>query len=262
MKKYVVLYLIVSLAVSSLILVNHASASIPKPAVPEFSLKSVENPYDVPPTITIDHYTGKTIITDFGRHVENKSIEIRIKNQPFTPFSINGSDVNLYYEVQIKGYYANDSSWTPFTHTPHITPIQQGEQFFQSNSDYTVISKLHDFPIGAKIDFQIRAIIGYTIIANYAFLLSHPSEFHGEIGDWSNTQTLTIGADAASNPTTPPNISGSTTAPETSPPTLKPDQTIEPATNETAKILSLAVIGVGIAIVLVSISLLVYFKKH
>ena len=73
----------------------HASSftvdSISKPSVPEFSVRIVAYPYDVPPetTTTIDEYTGKeTTTTQPGYHVENKSIEITIKNQPFTPYNL------------------------------------------------------------------------------------------------------------------------------------------------------------------------------
>lgn len=139
-----------------------AVGSVTKPSVPEFSLKSIENPYDIPPTTTIDPYTGKTMITDFGRHIENKSIEMKIKNQPFTSFSVNGADVNLYYEAYFKGHYANASSWRSLFSIR--SPGPGGEYYSQSNSDYTVISVTHDFPTDAQVDFQVRALIGYYFI--------------------------------------------------------------------------------------------------
>ena len=75
------LLLVVILAVSSLMMVESAFAqSIPKPSVPEFTVKIVAQPYDVPTTTSIDSYSGKEIIHQ-GYHVENKSIEVKIKNQ-------------------------------------------------------------------------------------------------------------------------------------------------------------------------------------
>ena len=86
MSKALALMLFTLLAFSSLSVVSSVFAqSIPKPSVPEFTLKYIDNSYDVPPstTTTIDQYTGKEIVTTTpGYHVENKSIEITITNQP------------------------------------------------------------------------------------------------------------------------------------------------------------------------------------
>ena len=54
------LLLVAILAVSSLILVESATAqSIPKPSVPEFTAKIVANPYEIPTPHSVDPYTGK-----------------------------------------------------------------------------------------------------------------------------------------------------------------------------------------------------------
>ena len=75
------LLLIIMLA-SSLITVELAFAqSITKPSLPEFTVKLVEHSYDVPTTYSIDKYTGENV-THSGYHVENKTIEVSIKN-PF-----------------------------------------------------------------------------------------------------------------------------------------------------------------------------------
>jgi archaellum component FlaG (FlaF/FlaG flagellin family) len=108
--------------------------SISKPSVPEFNVTIVSYPYDVPSktTTTIDEYTGKeTTTTQPGYHVENKSIEIIIKNQPFTPYNLtkytyyyrdfekngsidgsytvdNNKTVNFYFNVQVKGHFGEN----------------------------------------------------------------------------------------------------------------------------------------------------------
>ena len=75
-------------------------ASIPKPSVPEFTVKAVSHPYDVPTTYSTDPYTGETI-THEGYHVENKSIEVWIKNQPFTPYAdADGHEINPGHAIQ------------------------------------------------------------------------------------------------------------------------------------------------------------------
>jgi hypothetical protein len=69
----------------SLLAVKPATAqSIPKPSVPEFTLSYSDKSYSVPPTYDIDPYTGKSIITQDGYYVKNASVEVTIKNQPFT----------------------------------------------------------------------------------------------------------------------------------------------------------------------------------
>jgi hypothetical protein len=82
-------------------------ASIPKPSIPDFTLKFVIDSYDVPPTYGIDQYTGETIITEGGYHVDNKTIEITIKNQPYT-YSYNDSSAWIVYNVMVKGHFGED----------------------------------------------------------------------------------------------------------------------------------------------------------
>jgi hypothetical protein len=78
MSKLATLLFITVLTVSSLVMVGSVFAqSIQTPSVPEFTVKLVAHPYDVPPTTTttIDQYTGQEIVTTIpGYHVENKSI--------------------------------------------------------------------------------------------------------------------------------------------------------------------------------------------
>jgi len=85
------LMLLTLLVLSTFVMVKAVFAeSIQAPYVPEFTVELVAHPYDVPPvtTTTIDQYSGEEIVTTIpGYHVENKSIEITIKNQPFTPFT-------------------------------------------------------------------------------------------------------------------------------------------------------------------------------
>jgi len=89
-----------------------------KPSVPEFTLKVVEYPYDVAPTTTADPYTGKTVTTQADYHVENKSIEITIINQPFSPYDdANDKRISLYYNVTVKGHY--EDNWDYCFNNPY-----------------------------------------------------------------------------------------------------------------------------------------------
>ena len=164
------------------------SASIPDTSVPEFSLKVVAYPYDVAPTTTTDPYTGENIITSYGYREENKSIEVTIKNQPFTStLDASGNYTSLYYDVRFKGHYTD--VWS-YAYTDYNA----------SDSDYTVISislrQIGSVSVGGQIDFKVRALIGYKITKAYDSILppemQYYQEFIGQAGDWSNTQTITF----------------------------------------------------------------------
>ena len=125
--------LILILAASSLIVVKPAHSSITKPSVPEFTVKLVDSSYDVPTTYSIDPYTGENV-THAGSHVERRSIEVKIKNQPFTPYydESSGWNISFYYNIRIKGYYSED--WIELYRASDGYPTQ-------SDSEYIVISK-------------------------------------------------------------------------------------------------------------------------
>ena len=108
----------------------------PKPSVPTFSVKLVSHPYNVPPTTTstFDSSTWKEITTTVpGYRVENRSIEITIKNQPFKPYTIQTSernyDVKLDYIVEYRNPFDNDQSWK-----------QHNGYGFQQTSQHTILS--------------------------------------------------------------------------------------------------------------------------
>jgi hypothetical protein len=261
LSKYSALLLLLLLVGSSFIMTGLACASTPKPSVPEFTLKIVAHPYDVPPTATIDPYTGKTVITQGGYRVENKSIDIIVKNQPFTPYTMNGSEVNFYYQVHFKGHY--ETNWQFYW------PASTGstDNIPRADSDYTVISvpikydgeyggSETNFPEGGQIDFQMKAVTGY-----YSEIL-HPVlsgfnriEFNSEESDWSNTQTITIGGSASTNHSAslqPPSISPSESQNPT--PNQSSTQTvIQPETDwtPTAIAVSLAVIAIRLTVTVV-----------
>ena len=158
------LLFVVILAVSSLIMVESAFAQIPQPSIPEFTVKLVAHPYDVPTTTTstIDQYTGKeTVTTHPGYHVENKSIEITIKNRPFTPYTdAEGHEINLYYNVRVKGHFSQD--WKEL-YSPYESTLRGGisasinQSPAKSSSEFTVLSLSADYPKGAQVDYQVNA---------------------------------------------------------------------------------------------------------
>ena len=257
MSKRASLLLIAVLTMISLIAVmpKPALASITKPSVPEFTVQIVAYPYDVPTTHSIDPYTGQDI-THRGYHVENKSIEVRIKNQPFTPYEIreneNNWTINFYYNIRFKGHFSED--WIELYRASDGFPHQW------SDSDYTVLSyvlggdadtilgtKMIKLPAGGQVDFQVEAIIGYV---HREISIPVPGTgwvFTGETSGWSETTTITI-------PT-------STTSPTDSPtpdqtPTPTPDH--EPQQTELLQIILVA----ALIMTVIGTGLLVYFRKR
>ena len=271
MNKPATLLLIAVLAVSSLIMVSSAFAqSITKPSVPEFTLKYVDNSYDVPPTYEIDQYTGENVTAKYGYHVENRSIEFTFKNQPFAPYTdSSGNNIQLYYNFRFRGnygeawtYYPEDSKGRSVIHYGGGIQVDDTQLYPPlypaSNSDYTVVSLRlgllgppvgsQEIPDGVEVDFQAQALIGYFNRNDYGYYI-----FTGESSDWSNTQTLTIGEGQTSTPspsTTPP--PSSSPAP-TSTPYQEPQQTEQDITIGVA--ITTIVIGAGL-------SLLIYLIKR
>ncbi len=241
--------LLVILAVSSLVLVGSSYAqSVPKPSVPEFSLKVVAHSYDVPPTYRIDQYTGKNVTVQSGYHVENKSIEITIKNQPFNPYEdVDGKRIALFYNISVKGHH--EEAWNYCFNNPYRGLLNA------SDGDYTIVTMpigfhlevpLGGYPLegvdsGDQVDFRVSAQIGYyEIVYSGMFGPGFTPDFYyifsGEASDWSNIQTLTIAA-----------------------PTESPLST---ATNTWATWQSEIVIGVAVLVVLtIGVSLL-YLKRQ
>ena len=190
----------VVLAVLGLIMVEPVFAqSIPKPSVPEFTVALVSHPYEVAETTQIDPYTGA--VTTYPSYIaENKSIEITIKNQPFTSTQmVDGNWSRLYYNIRFKGhFYTGDWSYYPVK----AGAAGEGGYITASNSDYTTIAlpkylSLEVQPKGSQIDFQVKALIGYDeaiyrVAGNTGELVIFGIYFTGEASDWSNTQTMTI----------------------------------------------------------------------
>ena len=203
--KLAIFLLIVALMASSLIAVQaYTVNSIPKPSVPEFSLTLTEKPFDVPPSYRIDPYTGGNVTAQAGYRLQNKSIDVAIKNQPFIPYEdSNGNHIDMYYNVRSKGRYQNE--WHYYPYWERLLPITA------SNSNYTVLSfslesalspdsqyffALGDVPAGEQVDFQVQTSIGYYADPSFKTTLSD-NAFTGAPSDWSSTQTITVGENTA-----------------------------------------------------------------
>jgi hypothetical protein len=255
------------LSVSSLIIVESAYAqTFPKPSVPEFTVRIADYSYVIPattPTYTINPYTGEqeqATSGSAGYHVENKSIEITIKNQPFTKYQIGDKWVLLYYNVSYKGYYGQDWSYYPYN-TYYDRFSRSAYCIPWSDSEYTTIS----FPIPqeGKIDIRVKAQIGYYTETQLNVALPGgpftTASFTGESSDWSSTQTLTTGSNVVADTSTPTSL---LTPSPTETPTITPSST---PTNSDFQLnqSALVVIGVvGVVVAAAAMSVAVYFRKR
>jgi hypothetical protein len=191
MGKYLSLFLVVILVVSSLLIVKPINAqTIPTPAVPEFSVGVVDHSYDVPTTTTtsIDPYTGvQTTNTQTGYHVENYTIDIKIRNQPFTS---DTELIDLFFNVRQKGYY--EANWTELRHISGR--VNDNSLLRQSHTEFTVYSLHQHFPVHGVIEFQVEAFIAVGIID-----IGSIGHWTWQESGWSPTQTITIGDTNASS---------------------------------------------------------------
>ena len=243
------LTLIIVMSSVTLLTIKPANAqTMPKPPE-QFTLKFVDNSYDVPSTTTstTDPYTGKTITTTIpGYHVEDKSIQITITNQPFIPYSdAEGHLISLYYNVRFKGHFGEN--WE----TPFYKTIRNGEYGFtkqhpQSDSQFTVISVPSKFQAADVVDFQVQTMQGYhTPWEPILVAVMGTSQFSGKVSDWSSTQTITIpGNSVAGGPlaTFGPNPTVQTTPAPTLTTTQNPSSNLSDST--------ILILGVFLVIIL------------
>jgi hypothetical protein len=186
MKKGATMLFITVLVLSSLVMVNSASAQ----SIPRFTMSLVAHPYDVPTTFGVDEYTGENITIEEGYHVRNESVVFTIENQPIS---------DVFFNIRSKGHFGDD--WTERYHYEKASP---GDLVPQSNTyGNTVISIPVGYPVnGAEIDFQVQAV-AYHYVEFYVD--DHPPypEYGGHYEEhfalrgtsgWSKTQTMTFPA--------------------------------------------------------------------
>lgn len=249
-------------------IVELASAqSIFKPSVPEFTAKYVDHSYDTQPTYGYDEYTGKNVITEPSEHVDNRTIEIKIKNQPFTPFTDqNGNNINLLYNVQYKGSFGQQwasmfgerSEWAGGAVDPYGT---YGYPTQDSTAQYTTIS--YSLPwnmVEGQMDIQVKALVGYTTRApdparQHILWTVYKYTFYGEESGWSNTQTVKLG-ESGSILTPSPSTSNPTTTL-----TLMPTITNSPR-NPISVPLSTLIAVVTVFLAIIAALLLLLYRGH
>jgi hypothetical protein len=236
--------------------------SIPKPSVPEFTVRFIDASYYTLTTYSIDPYTGQNV-THPSYYVANKTIIVSIKNQLFVSIydPSGGWNTSLFYDTRIKGHYVEN--WTNLYLVDNLPS--------KSSSDYTVFSyvseqpncentyilgdTMPDFPAGAQVDFQVKAMNGYVhrvFNPNATNQLEmYPYGFTGEESGWSNTQTVTINANDAT--TRYASSSSSSPTPSTATPVSNPPNS--------SLLLMTTIAFVTIAFLLVVIILLLFYMR-
>jgi hypothetical protein len=160
--KLAVLLLIAVLTLSSLTMVGSAFAqSLPKPSVPEFTAKVVDN-----------------------------TLEVTIKNQPLTPYE-NGSYPSLYYMFKYKDHNER-VGFEYYDPVYFVLPSTYGGYYKASDSDFTVVSlslEGRQFP-SEQIDVQVIALVGNQYPTDMQGGTVYG--FDGVVGSWSDIQTVTF----------------------------------------------------------------------
>jgi hypothetical protein len=212
LSKSLILLLLFILVIPSLSLVKPTNAqSIPKPSVPVFSLKYSDTFNNIPPitTSTTNPYNGNITTTTIPeQHIENKAINITIKNQPL-PLTINGYTTNLYYNIRTKPHFGDFWATQSFTYFPMndtsgTVPAGYFYLWSQSSSENTTIQySVTRLQVGDMIDVQVEAILGYnyTTLVGIGPVAVNQSLFTYQTSGWSNTQTVTIENTVSTSPT-------------------------------------------------------------
>ena len=207
-----ILILVLSVSSPSLLMVKPANAQdgqtpnyldyIPTPSVPEFSLNFVQSSYN---QIVTDPYTG----TQTTHQVDNSTIEIIIRNQPFTPYdygwTIKGQVVNrstsLWYDVQTKGHYVHD--WSGLYFYTSVPTDANTQSNFSNYTTITIEQSLANYPANGKVDFRVRAMAGGYFPPVLSSMINLGLNFISKNSSWSDAQTVTIPATSISPTATP-----------------------------------------------------------
>ena len=198
-KRFVLLTIFI-LSASAMLMAFPSGVLAANPSVPEFTVAYVDHSYVVPVThwTTTDPYTGEQIPhSSGGERVDNRTVDVTIKNQPFTPYKDPSSNqtVNLYYNIRSKGHFED---WTNRNSAHNQGGIQA------TTSANTVISfniGYWNVPQGGQIDFQVQATLSYTANTYSGSCYTGSQTTPVGTSDWSAAKTLTIGNPTPSSPT-------------------------------------------------------------
>jgi len=229
----------------------------PSPAPEIVSVVFHHNPVWSPPIYTTNPYTGEVTITSIGYWKANGTMEITIKNCPFTPYTDkNGNYINVYYPFFVRASNSN-VPWSLITRPSYVV--------YQSDSDYTIFTLRYDTSFsnapdilapsgeGKSYDFRVQAVTGY-------FHGQHPyidAVFEGE-GSAFTEFILTIPvSDKPSTSTVKPPL---TTRPST--PSTSDNYNNNSQQNPTLQSTLIIVLIISVCIITILLSVIIYQHKQ
>jgi hypothetical protein len=180
----------------------------------------------------------------------SEGLNLNITNQPFTPYTDDGSEINLYYEAQVK--IPGRAEWWPAVNiiVPYVMQTY--------SQQYTMIP----LPPQPNMDIRVRALVGTVI--------HHPStadapapvpiEFKGVEGDWSDIQIVTINQPTSSPASSLPSSTSPANTNPLMPSTLEPDFD-DKAVWSIAGVMLLAVVVLVVGVVLVIIAVVLLLRR-
>lgn len=199
MNKLLALTLIALLASSTLIIIVADTVTASSLPVPQFTVRYIDDSYDVNTPLSIDPFTGESIPAT-SYHVDHSYIQVSFENNKLPAIPAD-SHSEYYYNIRYKGQYTNN--W--------IEPRSASDEYYRTSYFKTVNFSLGDIsssagtqlPAGTKIDFQVQLMYG-GIGMNFSDAWGFgPLYFAGETSEWSNTQTVTLGNASSSHSSNP-----------------------------------------------------------
>ena len=257
MNKIHALLLILTLAASSFFMIKPIDAqtplpsyipepSYPIPSIPEFNVELTGPSFTQPTTYILNESTGQ-IEAQIGFTNEYSSVQIIVKNQPFTFFDGLHGPVSLMYNVRMK-LHQNSDEWSEVYTADNGYPSQNSEGSI-TNLNFTIqfVRGLGSIA-GSQIDIQVQAMIG-TVQRTSRFA----SWFlDGQVSGWSNTETISVSANTPLN------------APSSSPPsngtTVLPTSVSNPDSPLLLNIITISVVIIALLLTLLAY-LLFYIRK-
>jgi hypothetical protein len=248
MSRTITLTLILMLLASGISLISLVSAQSNYALyAPQFTVTYMDNSYDVKPVYGVDQYTGETMVKTSGYHVQNASVVVKIKNQPFNSYFINESQVSLHYRISVKGHFGDH--WQDYTYYFLHYGEYTTKNYIESvnNEDNTIVifglssnngsgsingPCISEVDIGGKIDFKVQAYTAYFTQVKNAIQVpgwNPNSDVENVVSTsgWSNTQTITLGCKSVT-------VSEATPSPSALPSTADPTQLVLSTQNPSA----------------------------
>jgi len=266
-KKIVLILSVMLFVLCTLLFVGFCVAPVTVPvnpkSGPEIASVVIHNtPVWKPPVIATNPYTGEVTDSKPGYWMQNGTVEITIRNHPFSPYiDENGNTINTYYCIFCK-YADFDYMGSGVRGVPLA--------MYQSDSDYTVIVFKYGEPT-ATIDalgtflyyagdasFRIQTVEGgYFGRDSY----SGDKIFEGVGSEWKEF-TVTIPSDYKTPSNSKPNIKPTSIAPDPSNPNNLP--TSDPANHppQTHWTTNLLIIIATVCIITIPLLIVTYLNKQ